>query len=267
MKTPPPPPPRSGPPPAAAATESRIQTAVPTKRTARVLLNCDAGWGKTTLMATSRNPIIILAPEESGYITHAQRGTLPSVPFVQAKDWADMVSVLVSEDLSGFDTICIDAISSFVASLRTTVLNEQFEGDAGKYAAWKKGEAATGSIALAIVPVLEKLAKHSDVIVGCHPGKGKFTNQDGDEYNSHIGDAPDELWNALKRWSDATLYGTHFVAVSDKRGKGDPVRVAYTKKTGSIDAKNNYDMPPMLKVGDNANELYSKIFSYIHKEG
>lgn len=257
VKLPPPPPAKATPPPATGKYK-RIE-AKPGRY--RIIVNCAEGWGKTTLLAACPNPLLIMAPNESGFVTLRQSNRVADVPCVQPTTLDELIAVLRDEDVRGFATVCLDAMGGFVDMIAAEVLKNQFSNDPQKFASYGKGQSVVESEWLRVLSALESLPV--SVVIASHAEIQNFANPEGDNYSRFVGDTPKAVWAATKRWADAVLFGTFYTAVQDGKGKGGTDRVLYTEHRASHDAKNRWGMPAMLKMPNDPAKVYDEVFKYI----
>ena len=266
MPLPPPPPKTSQP---AAASSSAKTPPLAFRRVAaepgpvRLVLNCAEGWGKTTVLAHAANPVIIMAPQESGFESLRHAGRVPDVPCTRVATFAELLTLIRGDAVREFDTVCIDAIGGMVQMLASEVLKQQFGGDSMKFASYGRGQAVVDQKWMTLLSALEDLALTTSVIAASHVEIQNFANPEGDNYGRFVGDSPKGVWAATKRWADAVLFGTFFTAVEDGKASGGTDRVLYTEHRATHDAKNRWGMPSMIKMPSKPEEMFDSVFSHI----
>lgn len=262
---PPPPPPAASKPPPKAAPPSSLRLSRVDKSAHRhaIVLNCQEGWGKTTLMASSPNPVMILSPAETGYVTLGGAGRVADIPYIEVSTWQDLLSLLRNPELHQFDTVCVDTISGMYAMLAAEVLAKSFENNPSKYAMYGKGDKAACIEWMPIIPALESLKKHCNILLASHSAVCSFKNPEDDNFNRYISAMANDAWAATKQWADAVLFGTFFTAVEDGKGKGGTKRVLHTEHRASHDAKNRWGMPNMIQIPDDPAKVYETVFNHI----
>lgn len=270
---PPPPPPKTRP-----ATEATDAVPAKTRKFRRasgdsfnfcVTINCQSGWGKTTLMAHSPNPLVICSPHETGFQTLVKAGRVPDVHYEIVSSTNEFLSLLDDPAIHQFDTICIDTISGIYAMIASEVLESKFQGNSLKYNMHAKGDRASAMVWATIIPRLERLKKHCSIIAATHATTSNVNNPDGENFSRHTARIHKESWPLLQEFSDAVLFGTFFTTVDDETGKakGGTKRVVRTQNAASWDAKNRFGMPELIQVPDDPSKVYETIFSHINKEG
>lgn len=227
------------------------------------VLYAQEGFGKTSVLAHAPNPLIILSPQETGYITLRKAGRVPDVPYADPATFAEFKSLLSSDDIRSFDTICIDTLSGFWRALTEYVLKREFSNDPLKYANYGKGNASASMQWQTLLPVLESLKQHVDIIAACHSEIETFDAPDGEAYKRYSGAMFKTAWGDTKAVADAVLFGTFFTSVEDGKAKGGTDRVVYTTHRAAHDAKNRYGMKDMLTIPNDHSKVYSTIFNPI----
>lgn len=260
----PPPPPKASPPPKPAATGGLKLSRVDKGNAHHaVVVNCQEGWGKTTLMASAPNPVLILSPAETGYVTLGHAGRVADVPYIEVSTWREFMDTLRSPELHQFDTVCVDTISGMYAMLASEVLNRSFENNPSKYAMYGKGDKASCIEWMPVIPALESLKKHCNILLASHSAVCSFKNPEDDNFNRYISSMAGDAWAATKQWADAVLFGTFFTAVEDGKGKGGTQRVLHTEHRASHDAKNRWGMPTLIQMPDDPAKVYETVFKHI----
>lgn len=230
------------------------------------VLYAQEGFGKTSVLAHAPHPLLILSPQESGYITLRKAGRVPDVPYADPATFAEFKTLLASTEIREFSTICIDTLSGFWRALTEEVLKREFSGDPLKYANYGKGNASASMQWQTLLPVLENLKQHVDIIAACHSDIETFDAPDGDEsYKRYTGAIYKTAWGDTKAIADAVLFGAFFTSVEDGKGKGGTDRVVYTTHRAAYDAKNRYGMKDMLTIPADPTKVYSTIFETIKK--
>jgi len=222
------------------------------------------GWGKTTAMAHAPNPVVIMSPQESGFITLRRAGRVPDVPCTVCDTWTDVLTLL-RQPLE-FDTVCFDALGGFEQLAREHVLQRDFGGDITKYNSYGKGDVSLNAEWMTMLTALERISHDRSVILAGHAKTVRAKDPSTDDYDRWACDLSPKTWEPTKRWADAVLFGRFFTVVDEGKGKGGTERVVYTEHRDTHDAKNRFNMPAMVKISNKPDSVYSEIFSHINKE-
>jgi len=218
------------------------------------------------MLATAPKPLIVMAPQESGFVTLRRANRVPDVPCTTPDTWTDLLALIRTLGDSEFDTIGFDAIGGFEHLCKAHVMQRDFDNQETKYQSFGRGNATLAAEWMVLLSALEGLAASKTVILASHVEISNFSNPDGENYSRFVGDTNKNVWAATKRWADAVLFGTFFSTVEDGKGHGGTTRIVYTEHRATHDAKNRYGMPPMIQIPDDPNAVYGSIFAHINKD-
>ena len=265
LPPPPPPakkPPPPAPPPAAGEWDHYDVGPVPTK----TVLNAQEGFGKTSVMAHAPKPLLIMAPQETGYITLRAADRVPSVPCKTIDTFDGLIAFLRGTDLSQFDTVCVDALSGFHRLLNDAVLTRQFAGDTVKFSMFNHGINAVSMKWLPLLSALDDVVKRCgcSVILASHAKAVKTRNPTGDDYRRWASEIYENAWDATRQWADCVFFGEFFALVDEgKAMAAEPKRIIHTEHRTGHDAKNRYGMPATIVLDGGPDAAYSQIFSHL----
>lgn len=250
------------------------------KRGARVVLVAVNGFGKTTAGAMMPNPVMILAPQEDGYLTLHKRGLVPSVPMLRVKSWDETLMALdeLATNPGDRQTVVCDAIVGFEHLLAHKICHRDFEGDWGErgFRAWNSGPATVAREWPQLLVRLDRCADAGlDVILLGHASIRSFSPPDGPAYDRYeCSVTTKEVWARTKDWGEAVLFGT-FQATVDQvktqtnaaKAKGKAVsekRVLRCRYSAYADAKNQYGLDAVYDVPDDPAQWSKAFHALIH---
>ena len=248
----------------------------------KIALNCVEGWGKTSCGAYAPKPGILMARDETGYLTLLGANLVPSVPNTPITSWESLLALLknlIADDKLPYKTLVFDAIGGFERLCHELVCNRDFKGDWGEkgFTAYQQGYDVAINDWLKMLALLDRLnAKGIIILLLGHIQIRPFKNPMGPDFDRYIADIHHKTWSFTHKWVDAALFGT-YVSVVDQvskgrnpkgKGIGGTERVLYTERRDSFDAKNRYSMPPEIDIPNNPSQIWSTIWQNIYrKEG
>lgn len=260
----PPPPQRSG----AAAPPEACEMQMPGKSGAgiRAVLVGVEGIGKTTIGAYAPDPVIIMAPDELGYLTLHSRGLVPTVPTMRPRNWPQLLQAVegFARDVQGRKTIVLDAMAGLESMCAGFVCQTEFGGDWGEkgYQAYGRGKGITTRTWPQLLLRLTSCAnKGMNVLLLGHARVRAFNSPDGpsyDRYECNVG--TDEVWAKTKAWCESSSF-LLFRPIVDQavnqtnmaKAKGKAVahtRVMRCAYSAVSDAKNQYGLQDEYTMPD-----------------
>lgn len=254
----------SPPKPKARASKPAASAARPTGL--RIIINGVEGVGKTTLGAYAPNPVIVMAPGETGFLTLRQFGLVPDVPHVPADNWQNLLNLLSSPDIAAFDSVVLDALGGFERLCHEHVCLREFKGDWGErgFMAYQKGFDIAVADWLRLLRVLDDLAAAGKlVLLLSHVAVKNFRNPMGADYDRYVSDCHSKTWGVTHRWADAVLFYTFFSVIKERKGVGGTTRMLYCTRTDAYDAKNRFGLPDVIDVPEEPSKSFGTMWNAI----
>jgi hypothetical protein len=234
----------------------------------RYILHAVEGWGKTSWGAKTPSPIVIQTKGETGLETLIDAGRLPAVPhFPEAQTWDEVlgyIEALRSQE-HGYKTLVMDTFNGAERLMHEAVCHRDFNdewGDKG-FMGYMRGYEVSLADWRQFLSLLDALRQEKRMgIVGLVHTKVKtFKNPEGPDYDRYAPDMHDKTWSLSHKWSDCVLFGNFEVALTAvqenkktgaARGKaiGGNLRIMYTERHASYDAKNRLGLPSEIEMGD-----------------
>ncbi len=255
---PPPPSTRTAPPP--------IERPSPDRHGVRVVYVAVEGFGKTTVGALGPAPLMIIAPEEHGYLTLYSRGLVPELPVMQPRSWPQLLAGIeaVTAEPGEVGTVVLDAIVGFESLCAAWVCQTNFGGDWGErgFAAYGRGSRIVAREWPGLLARLTALSRRGvNVLMLGHARVRRFNAPDGpdyDRYECNVG--TDEVWARTKAWGEAVLFGSFRPIVEQDRVEGNVAkahgkaiaheRILRCQYSAVADAKNQFGLAPEYKLPD-----------------
>lgn len=250
-----------------------LSTGLPPAQRPRIILNSVEGWGKTSAGAFAPQPVLLLARDETGYLTLLEQGLVPDVPRAVLPDWQEtlaMLDGLIEGEIPG-QTLVLDALGGFERMCHEHVCNRDFDGDWGEkgFSSFQRGYDVAVKDWLMLLQKLDQLRlKGMTILLLSHTRIAPFRNPLGPDYDKIQVDIHHKTWSVTARWCTAILFG-NFVSdikkVDGKRkGCGTTARVIYTERRDAFDAKNQYGMPESIDVPKDPSQIWSSFAQYFY---
>lgn len=227
------------------------------------------GIGKTTFCLQAPKPLGIMSIRETGYDDLDMIGAVPKgvTPLI-VKNWAD---VLVAIEACQMKTLVIDAISGLQEYLIRHVTEEVYRGSFSAFKSFYNGlrQDCPRYIADMLDLIEYKRNQGVNVFFIAHRQEGSDPDPGGADTKVQELFGDQGITGPLKKWAQATLFmsGKKEISVATKTaGYGDntkimegksfskPVRLMYTQFTGYHVAKNKLNLPPVIPMGNSAEE-------------
>lgn len=252
--------------PAAAPAQFRIGVSKGRKNAPmKVVIYGPHGVGKTTFGAQAPNPVIIPAEVGSEGFDVARLDE-PHAP----RSFEDIMEAVrfLQEGQHDFKTAVLDtadAIEQFAYQLAIRKFNKGGGGRGGQTAdnieevggGYKKGYVAAAQEWIRLLAELERLRERRGmhIVLTAHAKVAKFANPKGEDYDRYTLKLHQEAGLGLvQEWAEAVLFATFKTSATKAhkrakaKGEGGRERVLYTQFDAAFDAKNRYDLPPMLPL-------------------
>lgn len=242
----------------------------------RLVITAVEGFGKTTLGAFARDPVILMARGETGFDTLRGAGLVPDVDAALIEDWLHLlahVEHLIANE-TGHKTCVLDALGGFERLCHEFVCRRDFGGDFGEksFLSYNKGYEVSIGEWLKLLQALDRLreVRKMTILILSHSMVRPFKNPLGDDFDRYVADVHGKTWGPTHKWADCVLFGNFVHAIvktrpADKSGKGvgKTARVLYAVRRDAFDAKNRYGMPESIDLTDVPSEGWGIIANAI----
>lgn len=282
MSTPPPPVSTKAPlkpqAPATTGIKRTIKAREAKEITPRIVMAAVEGFGKTSYVAFSEKPLILMARGEAGYDTLLSAGRVPSVPAEPVESWTDLMGWLdhIIANPVDIKTLGLDAIGGFERLCHEFVCDRDFKGDWGDkgFLSFHKGYGIASSEWIKMIQKLDQInAKGITVVLLSHTKVKTVPNPAGADYQKYASDVHETTWNVTARWADAVLFGTFFVDVkgradAPKAGKatGGNERHVYTGENAVMPSKTRYGMDPLIVLPPDPALSWGTVWEQINRK-
>lgn len=240
----------------------------------RYLLHAVEGWGKTSFGAHTPSPIFIQTKGETGLETLINSGRLKETPhFPETTSWSDLlgqIEALTNQD-HPYKTLVIDALNGAERLCHEHVCRRDYSDnwtDSG-FMGYMRGYEVSLSDWRSFLASLDSLRaqKRMTILLLSHTRVKTFKNPEGADYDRYAPDVHEKTWSLTHKWSDCCLFGNYEVALTavqenkktgaaHGKAKGGNVRVMYTERHASYDAKNRLGLPEEIEMGNSPEEAW-----------
>lgn len=224
------------------------------------------GAGKTTFAAQAPKSLVVQAVDKSIDVL-VKQGVLGETDNLTINDWDDAISFLdwaISEQ-HGFKTIILDGASGLEKFCDEATLAEDFGGNYERFMTYHKGY---DSSALRWADLLNKVDQLKEqgitVMLLAHKGTFEVKNAEGNNYFKWQPAIHEKKLLAVMRYSDAILrmdFKVKVQHVDEKSHKGKALgggaRLLYCTGEPSFEAKNRFNLPNTIDLGDSHEEAWS----------
>lgn len=254
------------------------------KSVPRCLFLADNGWGKTTTALYVGRPdetVLLMGHGETNYFKLFDNDLVPEVSCVEIHSWNDLTVLLQSwVDMAEFPfkVLVLDTLTAFERLVQTKVCNENYRGDWGSkgFLSYNAGPRDCLHPWIGMLNLLGKLNdRGAQIMILEQIGMKDAPNPLGDDFLKFVPRSDKWIANATKDWADMVLFGT-WNAITDHqdsqgkdsaktKGIGGTQRVVYTSNHDAYTAKNQWGLPPVIRIADDRTKTWATIIA--SKEG
>lgn len=252
------------------------------KSPVKLVIYGPSGVGKTSWGAHWPKPGFIIDPQEEGIRTLAEFGIVPEPVFIKQADTFDELldhCADIATGKTGIQTAVFDSITGIEKLCFISHCEEYFEGDWSTEGFYSYQRGPKNAVKVDWPRFLEALDGIRDaginvVLIG-HSRTKPYTNPEGSDYDRFICYADPESWSALHRWAQAVLFYNYLVELDLSRKRGPRTkakqegegRMIYTTFAPAYDAKNWYNLEPVIDGGESAEEAFKEFKTAFKKAG
>jgi hypothetical protein len=209
---------------------------------------------------------------ETGLETLIDAGRLKETPHLpEIMSWTEMlgyIDALTNED-HPFKTLVIDTLNGAERLCHEHVCTRDYKDEWGDHGfmGYMRGYEVSLADWRGLLTALDRLRekKRMGIIALVHTKVKTFKNPEGPDYDRYAPDMHDKTWSLSHKWSDCVLFGNFEVAftgvqenkksgVSKGKAIGGNVRMMYTERHASYDAKNRLGLPIEIEMGNSPEE-------------
>lgn len=220
---------------------------------------------------------------ETGLETLIDAGRLKETPHLpEIQTWTELlgfIEALTTEE-HPFKTLVIDTLNGAERLCHEHVCEHDYSNDWGDrgFMGYMRGYEVSLADWRKLLAALDQLREKRRMgIVGLVHTKVKtFKNPEGADYDRYAPDMHDKTWSLSHKWSDCVLFGNFEVVLTAiqenkktgaTRGKaiGGNVRMMYTERHASYDAKNRLGLPSEIEMGDSPAQAWANFVEALKK--
>lgn len=238
------------------------------------------GVGKSSLGAFSDDPIYVCSADDHGIHVLRRSGSVPKSIQIgrDITDFYDLIDVLRAIKDGDHDrrTVVIDTLS-FVQQMCFSVCCEaEYSGnwsEKGFYAFQQGPDTAATNKEYwpAFTDACTQLSLSGlNVILNTHAIIKPYKNPEGPDYDRYTPDLKPPIWKATSKWADVVLFMKPSISTEQEKGKrvkgtGGDQRLIHTEWSALCDAKNRYNMDPIMGPYSSAKEAWTDVWSQIQR--
>lgn len=248
----------------------------------RYAFHAQPGFGKTSILAYSPNPIFLLTRGETGLNTLIDAGQIPPTShFPELQDWSELLAAVktLRTAVHDYKTLVLDTANGAERMMHEYVVERDFGGDWGErgFAGYQRGYDVAMNDWRLFLNELDRLRmdRNMTIFFLLHTNIKTFKNPSGADYDRYIPKMHDKTWGLTQGWLDAIFFGNYEVLVkqgtknvdASKKGKASDqsFRILYTGSDPNpiFDAKNRMGLPEEIEMGETAEEGWTNLTNAI----
>jgi len=233
---------------------SGIVKANATFKPQKIIIYAVPGIGKTTFASTFKKPILIRTEDGAGNI---DIDTFPTIPN-NYTELNIMLRVLYSEE-HDYETLELDSLdwTEPLVWAETCRLHKKQDIEAFGYnKGYIHAEAQWRRLSKSLDYIQDK--KKMNIVLTAHSEIKRYEPPDSDPYDRYQIKLQKRASKFWREWADIVLFCNYKVQLvkaessfnqEKKRGIGSGERVIYTEERPAFRAKNRWDLPPEIYIG------------------
>lgn len=247
-------------------------TTKPKATPAAMVLFGPPGIGKTSFGAAIPGCVFMHDDQEEGIHTLKSTGQvaadLPILPpMTRWGEVLDCCKALLDGE-HNHKCLVIDTLGGCERLCHEFVCNESFQGEWGDkgFASYQKGYEVALPAWRSFLNALDKLRTQRGmrILFLAHSQVKTFRNPTSEDYDRYIPDCHHKTWNLTHKWADIVLFANYFVVVDKHgKGKGGQERSMYTQNHAAYEAKNRYNLPEEIPMGNSGAEAWGNLTAAI----
>lgn len=233
------------------------------------------GVGKTSLAAYAPSPLFLVDKQEHGVHRLKKRKLIPSTVKVgpDIETWQGLLDALdeILESEHDYETIVLDSLTGFQRICFAECARIHYDGNLSKegFFAYNNGpKVAAQEFWPELIGKLTDLQNQNinTILIG-HTTVKPYNNPTGPDFDRIMADVEKPIWAATSKWAGAVLYYEHVIDLSKDgrktKASGGEMRHLCCEFDAAYDAKNSYNLPPVLNAFGSAKECWDDLWSRI----
>ncbi len=222
------------------------------KRPNIITLYSIEGGGKTSWGAQFPGACFAMTDSETGLLKLMEGGLVPDCDyFPEWRSWADVVgcSAELIESKDRPRTLVVDTINGAQWLLVDHICETKYGGEMTKkgFLNYQEGWSACLPEWRRWLSQLDRLRNlGTTVVLLAHAKATTFKNPTGENYFRYVADLHEELWSAVRKFSDVVAFLNFHTEVHEKTGKGGRTRVYHFQRDAAFDAKDRLGLPASI---------------------
>lgn len=242
----------------------------------KVVVYGPSGVGKTDMIAHWGRVAFITDAQEEGILDLSRYEDTPAPAFQHTVDtFGELLSMCNKvAKMKDIDCLCVDSLTGMEKLCFISHCDEYFEGDwssKGFYSYSQGPKNAAKTDWPRFLDHLETVRLAGiDVVLIAHSQVKPFSNPEGADYERYIPYLDKETWQQTHRWAQAVLFYNYFVDIIKTGAKHKPEmsedhRQIYTVHSAAYDAKNRFNMPPVVDAGHDGKTACQNLLSAMQR--
>lgn len=241
----------------------------------RVIFHSVEGLGKTSFAAHAAKPIFLMTRGETGLLTLIDNGLLRETDHFQedAKSWDQVLGWLawLKDNPTDHKTLVIDTLNGAERLCFESVAARNYNGSWESFMSYGRGPDKAQEDWIRFLVALDELRekRRMGVICLCHTKVKTFKNPEGDDYDRYTPEMHEKTWGHAHKWADIILFGNHETFIKKDKGElrakgyGSNRRLLFTQRTAAWDAKNRWNLPASIDMGNTGQEAWANFYAAV----
>jgi hypothetical protein len=234
------------------------------------------GIGKSSFAAYSDKPVFVVDALEDRILTLRATGQVPKETTVLPpyKTWQELLDILdqLASGTHDFKTLVIDTIGGAERACHEHTIAKDYEGNRGEkgFLGFQRGYETALTYWREMLNKIDRLRTDRGMrFIGiAHCSIANFKNPEAEDFGRYTPSLDKRTWAVTNGWADAVLFSNYHVSVAKEgkqaaKGKGGDMRFFNTQWNAAYDAKNCFNLPAAIPMGENGEEAWNNLYEAI----
>lgn len=189
------------------------------------------------------------------------------------KNWAELLDILdfLATSQHDFKTLVKDTLGGAETACHEHTITKDYNGDRGEkgFGGFQRGAEAALVHWREMLNRIDRLRSERQMrFIGlAHCSVANFKNPEAEDYGRYTPSLHKYTWGTTSKWADAVLFSNYHVSVTQEgrkaKGKGGDMRFFNTQWNAAYDAKNCFNLPAAVPMGDSGQEAWNNLVEAI----
>jgi hypothetical protein len=233
------------------------------------------GIGKSSFAAFAPEPVFLIDALEDRINLLIATGQVPKTvkvlpPYRSWEELLDQLDYLAAEDRG--KTLVMDTLGGAERACHEHTISKVYGGERGEkgFGGFQRGFEAALPYWREMLNKIDRLRTERGMrFIGlAHANIGNFKNPEAEDFGRYVPNLDKRTWAATSQWADAVLFSNYHITAAKEgkqaaKGKGGDARFFNAQWNAAYEAKNCFNLPPAIPMGDSGEEAWNNLVDAI----